>query len=131
MPRRTKSGVRMREWALGFEEFVDRVESDRLERTEAITAFETLLPYAMALGVATTWAKKFEGIYQEGYQPRWYGGPHMHGHFSTTSFEKSLSSSMGGVATSMAAAPRSSSSSGLGGGGFSGGGFGGGGGGSW
>ena len=131
MPRRTESGVRMREWALGFEEFVHRVEADRLERTEAITAFETLLPYAMALGVATTWAKKFEGIYTEGHQPGWYVGPHYHGHFSTTSFEKSLSSSMGAVATSMAAAPRSSGSSGLGGGGFSGGGFGGGGGGSW
>ena len=131
MPRRTAEGVRMREWALGFEEFVDRVESDRLERAEAVNAFEALLPYAMALGVASTWAKKFEGIYEEGRSPGWYVGPH-YGHvFSTRSFEKSLSTSMSSVATSMAAAPRSSSSSGLGGGGFSGGGFGGGGGGSW
>ncbi len=131
MPRRTAEGVRMREWAKGFEEFVGRVESDRLERVEAVTAFETLLPYAMALGVAETWAKKFEGIYAEGRQPGWYVGPHHGGMFSTRSFERSLSSSMGAVATSMAAAPRSSSSSGMGGGGFSGGGFGGGGGGSW
>ncbi|HUG63560.1 MAG TPA: DUF2207 domain-containing protein, partial [Methylomirabilota bacterium] len=79
MPRRTEKGVRTRDWALGFEEFVDRVESDRLERTEAITAFETLLPYAMALGVAATWAKKFEGIYEEGRSPGWYVGPHTGG----------------------------------------------------
>lgn len=130
MPRRTPAGVRMREWALGFEEFVDRVEADRLDRAEAVTAFERLLPYAMALGVAAKWAKQFEGIYEEGRGPTWYVAPH-HVLFSTYALEQSVSKSMSSVATSMAAAPRSSGSSGVGGGGFSGGGFGGGGGGSW
>lgn len=128
MPRRTAAGVEMRNWALGFEEFVDRVESDRLERAERRNVFETLLPYAMALGVSKTWAKRFENIYKE-QPPVWYGGPGFHGDFGTTRFEKSLSSSMGAVGSSMTASPRSSSGSG--GGGFSGGGGGGGGGGSW
>jgi uncharacterized membrane protein YgcG len=128
MPRRTRAGVKMRAWAKGFEEFVDRVEKDRLDAAEARNAFETLLPFAMALGISSKWARKFEGIYQEA-SPGWYVGPH-HGHmFTTTSFEQSLSSSMGSVGKQMAASPRSSSGSG--GGGSSGGGGGGGGGGSW
>ncbi len=128
MPRRTQAGVRMRKWALGFEEFVQRVEADRLERAEARNAFETLLPYAMALGVAAIWARKFEGIY-EAAGPAWYVGPYAARGFSTTAFESSLSSAMTDAASSMAQTPRSSGSSGSGG--FSGGGFGGGGGGSW
>ena len=94
--------------------------------------FETLLPYAMALGVAEKWAKQFEGIYATGGSPGWYvgGGPHNAG-FSTTAFHNSLQTSMTSAAQSMRTAPRSSGSSGSGGGGFSGGGGGGGGGGSW
>ena len=127
MPSRTEKGVALQAWARGFQEFVDRVESDRLERAEARNAFESLLPYAMALGVAATWARKFEGIYDEA-GPAWYVGPHMGGGFSTRGFESSLSSAMAATAKTMAESPRSSSS---GGGGFSGGGMGGGGGGSW
>jgi len=65
MPRRTRQGVQMRGWALGFEEFVDRVKSDRLEADRRRNVFESLLPYAMALGIATTWARRFEGIYEQ------------------------------------------------------------------
>jgi uncharacterized membrane protein len=129
MPRRTAAGVQLRGWALGFEEFVHRVEADRLERAEARNAFEALLPYAMALGVAAAWARKFEGIYEEG-GPGWYVGPYYAGGFSTTDFESSLSAVMSDAGKGMAQAPRSSGSSGVSGG-FSGGGFGGGGGGSW
>jgi len=32
MPRRTAAGVRARQWALGFQEFAQRVEKDRLDR---------------------------------------------------------------------------------------------------
>ncbi len=130
MPRRTAKGVRMRAWARGFEEFVDRVEKDRLEADRARNVFETLLPYAMALGVASAWARKFEGIYTAA-GPGWYVGSHPGMGFSTVHFERSLSSTMGRATQAMTAAPRSSGSSGAGGGGFSGGGGGGGGGGSW
>jgi uncharacterized membrane protein YgcG len=131
MPRRTRAGVKVAAWAKGFEEFVDRVESDRMERDAARDAFEKLLPYAMALGVATKWSRKFEGIYDQ-ESPRWYVGPGhgMHG-FSTVSLQSSLQGAMQSAGESMAARPRSSGSSGSGGGGFSGGGGGGGGGGSW
>ena len=118
----------MRAWAKGFEEFVSRVEKERLDAAEARNAFETLLPFAMALGISSKWARKFENIYTEA-SPGWYVGPHLGHTFSTIAFEQSLSSSMGSVGRQMMASPRSSSGSG--GGGFSGGGGGGGGGGSW
>ena len=117
MPRRTRKGVRMRSWALGFQEFVDRVERDRLDPQDARTIFETLLPFAMALGIASKWAKRFEGIYDQA-APAWYVGHGMSHGFSTRAFEESLSSSMSSVGRQMAASPRSSGS---GGGGFSGG----------
>ena len=70
MPRRTRRGVRAVSWARGFEEFADRVEQDRFERDAARDIFESLLPYAMALGVAPQWSRKFEGIYDE-ERPGW------------------------------------------------------------
>jgi uncharacterized membrane protein YgcG len=127
MPRRTRVGTRMRMWALGFQEFADRVEKHRLEQDDARTTFERLLPYAMALGVASKWAKKFEGIYEQD-APVWYVSTHHHHGFATHSFEQSLSGAMSRAGQSLATSPRSSGS---GGGGFSGGGGGGGGGGSW
>lgn len=130
MPRRTSTGVRARHWALGFQEYARRVERDQLERSAADprATFESLLPYAMALGVASAWARRYEGIY-ENEAPRWYVGHHTGRGFSTASFEQSLTSGMSRAGQSMAASPRSSSGSG--GGGSSGGGGGGGGGGSW
>lgn len=130
MPRRTGAGVRARHWALGFQEYARRVEADRLERAAADprSTFESLLPYAMALGVADAWARRFEGIY-ENEAPHWYVGQHAGRGFSTVSFENGLSSAMSRTGQSMTASPRSSSGSG--GGGSSGGGGGGGGGGSW
>lgn len=130
MPRRTKKGVAMREWAVGFEEFVDRVESSQLEADRARNVYETLLPYAMALGVAEQWSRRFEGIYAAA-GPSWYVGGDPATGFSTRSFSNSLTSAMAQTGQAMTSAPRSQGSSGSGGGGSSGGGGGGGGGGSW
>ncbi len=130
MPRRTARGVAVREWALGFEEFTERVEGERLERDRARNVFETLLPYAMALGIAAAWARRFEGIYTEA-GPAWFAGGDPARGFSTLAFERSLSTAMTRAGSAMTQAPRSQGSSGSGGGGFSGGGGGGGGGGSW
>lgn len=130
MPRRTKKGVGMREWAVGFEEFVDRVEASQLEADRARNVYETLLPYAMALGVAEQWSRQFEGIYAAA-GPSWYVGGDPSAGFSTRAFSHSLTSAMAQTGQAMTSAPRSQSSSGSGGGGFSGGGGGGGGGGSW
>jgi uncharacterized membrane protein YgcG len=135
MPCKTRRGVEAKAWALGFEEFVGRVESQKLEMDRRRNVFEGLLPYAMALGVADQWAREFEGIYATGETPGWYtGASPIHAGFTTAAFHKSLQGSLTQASQSMAASPRSSGSSGFssgGGGGFSGGGGGGGGGGSW
>ncbi|HKQ61085.1 MAG TPA: DUF2207 domain-containing protein, partial [Candidatus Polarisedimenticolaceae bacterium] len=106
MPRRTPRGVELREWALGFEEFVGRVEREKLEADRARNVFESLLPYAMALGVAAAWARRFEGIYAQA-APAWYVGPHPGVGFSTASFERSLSATMASTGETLTSAPRS------------------------
>ena len=127
MPARTVEGARALEGSLGFEEFLDRVESDRFDRIVKTPAmFEKFLPFAMALGVERNWAKAFEGIYAS--QPDWYVGTH-YGAFGPRVFAASLANLSSSASTAMTSAPRSSGGSGVGGGGFSGGGFGGGGGG--
>ena len=135
MPARTPSGVKALERTLGFEEFLSRVDGDRIRRMNLSSeTFEKLLPYAMALRVEEKWAKAFEGIYTE--PPQWYSGPHTHGPFTPRIFVSDLGGMTQKVGSTMASTPaRSSGSSGFsgggGGGGFSGGGFGGGGGGGW
>ena len=130
MPARTVAGTRMLEKILGFQEFLDRVESDRYRRM--ITSpemFEAYLPYAMALGVEAKWARAFEDIYTE--PPKWYVGNRPHS-FRTGLFVNELSAMTSRASTVMVSQPRSTGGSGFGGGGgggFSGGGFGGGGGG--
>lgn len=130
MPARTIAGVRMLEHIRGFEEFLDRVESDRFKRM--ITGpelFEKYLPYAMALEVEKKWAAAFEGLYRE--PPSWYVGTH-YATFHPTIFVADLGQMSARAGTVMQSAPRSSGGSGFGGGGgFSGGGFGGGGGGAF
>jgi len=128
MPRRTREGVKARSWGLGFEEFMNRTEGKALEGVSDLrNTFETLLPYAMALGIAAKLARRFDGIYAAG-GPTWYTGYPMGGGFSTLALQNSLASSMASATQALTASPRSSGS---GGGGFSGGGGGGGGGGSW
>ncbi len=130
MPARTVKGARVRELVLGFEEFLEKVESDRYRRM--ITSpemFERFLPYAMAFGVAEKWAKAFQDLYKE--PPSWYAGT-WHGGFTPVYFAQSMGRMSSVASTSLATGPRSSGGSGFGGGGgFSGGGFGGGGGGGW
>jgi hypothetical protein len=123
MPARTIAGARAREATLGFKEFLERVEEERMKKM--ITSpemFERFLPYAMAFGVADKWANAFEDIYRE--PPTWYVGGG--GQFSASSFSHSISSMSSAAGSSMSSSP---SSSGSGGGGSSGGGSGGGGGG--
>jgi uncharacterized membrane protein YgcG len=125
MPARTVQGTRGLESILGFQEFLSRVEADRLQRmVKTPEMFEKLLPFAMALGVEDNWARAFEGIYRE--PPQWYTGPP--GVFQARAFTGSLSRMSTQAAAVMASSPRSSSGSGFSGG-SSGGGFGGGGGG--
>ncbi len=132
MPARTVTGTRALEHALGFEEFLDRVEEDRFKRM--ITGpeqFERFLPFAMALGVEKKWAAAFADIYRE--PPQWYHGGDVRG-FHPSLFVAELNDMSTRSAAAMSSSPRSQGGSGFsggGGGGFSGGGFGGGGGGAF
>lgn len=126
-------GARTRVQVLGFQEFMNRVDADRLKRMPPDT-FEKYLPYAMALGVEHHWAKAFQGIIQN--PPTWYQGDWTT--FNTFYFVNSLGALSQQATSTFVSAPRASSSSSgwssggfSSGGGFSGGGFGGGGGGAF
>jgi len=114
-PKRTEEGARVLEHILGFEEYIKTAEKNRLQFQEKEQIFFEILPYAIALGHATIWAKAFEGLIEK--NPEWYnsnGGEV----FLPVNFINSFNSTMSsGVASS--------------GGGSVGGGSGGGGGGSW
>ncbi len=130
MPARTLSGARTYARVLGFENFLGRVESDRIERLEKTPElFEKFLPYAMALHVEKKWVQAFAGIAMQ--PPQWYQGPYGSG-FQAYILVNDLNYMSAQAGSVMASSPRSSSGgSGFGGGGSSGGGFGGGGGGAW
>ena len=134
MTAKTVKGGKVRVAVLGFQEFMNRVDGERLKLMPP-TTFEKFLPFAMALGVEHHWAQAFAGIVQSA--PSWYvgpgGGPYVGG-FNPIFFSSSMHNMASDMHQVFVSAPRASSSGsgfgggGSGGGGFSGGGFGGGGG---
>jgi uncharacterized membrane protein YgcG len=135
MPRKTAKGRRAFEQIKGVEEYIRRAAIEEIEAGARRAQFERLLPYAMALGLSTRWAKAFDGVYDQA--PAWFRAP-AGGAWSTLWMVHSLDHARSAMGESMTAQPRSSgggSSFGSGGsgfsGGFSGGGGGGGGGGAW
>jgi uncharacterized membrane protein YgcG len=135
MPCKTRKGRRAYEHILGLREFIERVDSQRLERMGGRNTenFERILPYAIVLGLSDQWAEMFGDIYEE--PPQWYTSRSYSSNFGTRILVRDLGHSMQTVGKTMTSRPASSGSGssgfGGGGGGFSGGGFGGGGGGSW
>ena len=120
----------------GFKMYLGTAEEKTLQfhNPPAMTpqVFETMLPYAMVLGVDKIWGNKFQNMLKNSslenqqYHSSWYvGSSMMHMNFANT-----LTSSLSQSIASSSTQP-SSSGSGSGGGGFSGGGGGGGGGGGW
>src|SRR5208282_1071200 len=135
MTAKTVTGARTRIAVLGFQEFMNRVDADRIKRMPPDT-FEKFLPYAMALGVEHHWAQAFDGIIKD--PPSWYVSPNGYLGFSPLFFSSSMHSMASDMHQVFVSAPRASSSGsgfggggGFSGGGFSGGGFGGGGGGAF
>jgi uncharacterized membrane protein YgcG len=136
MTAKTVTGARTRIAVLGFQEFMNRVDADRIKRMPPDT-FEKFLPYAMALGVEHHWAQAFDGIIKD--PPSWYVSPNGYVGFSPLFFSSSMNSMASDMHQVFTSAPRASSTGsgfgggggGFGGGGFSGGGFGGGGGGAF
>jgi uncharacterized membrane protein len=139
MPAKTAKGAGLARQCLGFQEFVTRVEKDRIARMakEDPALFERVLPYAVVLGCADEWAERFEGLLSE--PPAWYRSSSISpGRFNSRALVSNLGRSMHSMGSTLTSQPRQSSgfsagrgSSGFGGGGRSGGGFGGGGGRSW
>jgi uncharacterized membrane protein len=133
MTAKTVKGARTRIAVLGFQEFMNRVDAERL-KTMPPTTFEKFLPYAMALGVEHHWAQAFAGIVHD--PPSWYVAPGYNPGvaFNPMFFSSSMHSMANDMHQTFVSAPRASSGGsgwgggGGGGGGFSGGGFGGGGG---
>jgi uncharacterized membrane protein YgcG len=135
MTAKTVAGARTRVAVLGFEEFMNRVDADRIKRMPPDT-FEKFLPYAMAFGVEQHWAQAFAGIVKDA--PSWYVSPNGYTGFTPLYFSSAMHSMASDMHQVFVSAPRASSGGsgfssggGFSGGGFSGGGFGGGGGGAF
>ncbi len=126
----TQKGLFVIKKILGFREFLQLTEKDKLEALNAPALqpelFEKFLPYAMVLGVEEKWAKKFEGIYHT--IPNWYEDASAIG-FNSLLLAQSLREFNGSCGQAFSA-PMPKMSSGFSKG-FSGGGSGGGGGRSW
>ncbi|KKQ27435.1 MAG: hypothetical protein US42_C0009G0025 [Candidatus Magasanikbacteria bacterium GW2011_GWC2_37_14] len=128
MPARTVKGTEVKDYLLGFKNYLTVAEKDRLEFHNApeknAETFEKFLPFAIALGVEKVWAKQFADIYTN--NPSWYdGGNQVFSSMLLVSSMSDFSSATTGMMTQA-----SNGGSGFGGGGVGGGG-GGGGGGSW
>jgi len=129
----------------GLKRYLTVAEEDRMNMLGSPEMspqhYETLLPYAVALGVEKPWSKAFQTWLAAAaaagvatavayHGPRWYRGDG----FRADRIGDQMSSLAGDLSSSMTAAmpaPKSSSSGFSSGGGFSGGGGGGGGGGGW
>ena len=97
MPSRSVVGARAREAALGFKEFLGRVDT-----MPSVELFERYLPYAIAFGVQNSWARAFENVYVTA--PDWYTGP-MGGAFSASTFGHRISDLCISAASSMSSRP--------------------------
>jgi len=135
----TPLGRKLMDGIEGLRTYLTLAEKDRMNMAGAPTMspqhFETLLPYAVALGVEKPWSRAFEtwlataaaGVAAASYAPGWYSGNYSNFGDRIGGF----SSSMASTIASTIPAPKSSSSSSGFSGGSSGGGGGGGGGGGW
>lgn len=128
--RRTQFGAEAKRYGMGLKEFLGSQERQLTFQEEKYFLFEKLLPYAIVFGVATVWAKRFEGMTK--YRPDWYESAG-HDTFTPALLVNNLNHNLSSIQQSYSMTSSTSSSgfsSGFGGG-SSGGGFSGGGGGSW
>ncbi len=142
----TVQGRKIMDQIDGFKMYLNTAEKNRLnfvgEPQMTVVRFESILPFAIALGVEKPWSERFAGELARNavpdaangsYSPVWYRGSDWSS--SSSGFSNSVAAISTGMSAAMISAqPTSSSSSGFsggGGGGGSGGGGGGGGGGGW
>lgn len=129
----SKEKLRKKSLIDGFKMYMGAAENEQLKfhNPPQMTpqVFETLLPFAMVMGVDQIWGQKFDELLKRTateYNNTWYYGGVMNHYAFANTLNSSLTQSIQSASTKP-----SSSSSGSGGGGFSGGGGGGGGGGGW
>jgi hypothetical protein len=138
MKRPTMRGRQLLDEMLGFKDYLEVAEEEEMnlrnppQKTPEL--FESLLPFALALGVDQQWSERFANLLASirqpdgsSYNPSWYDGKWNSSNL--TKATNSLSSGLNSAVRSSVTPP--GSSSGGGGGGSSGGGGGGGGGGGW
>src|SRR6516225_892102 len=122
----------------GLKLFLGVAEADRLrllnppDFTPAL--YETLLPYAIALGVEMVWSRRFAAALaaaQTEYQPDWYDGSNTWSGCDISDFSSGLGTGLATAISAAATAPSSSDGSSGGSDGGSGDGGGGGGGSGW
>ena len=122
--RRTAYAEEKLSQIMGYREFIDKAEKDRLERLsgEDPEFFYHVLPYAMAFGLERRWTEAFSGITVP--PASWYHGSRALDAYALSSFSRHLASAS--ARTSGPAGGRGArtfrGSSGFSGGGFSGGG---------
>jgi uncharacterized membrane protein YgcG len=133
----TEEGRRVTDQIEGFKEYLSVAEEDRLEYLnppeKTPELFERFLPYAIALDVENSWAKRFTGVLAAAgvgaAVASWYSGD-SHSTSDIVSFTDRLGDNLSNTISAAATPPGSSGGSdGGGGGGSSGGGSSGGGGG--
>ncbi|MGQ0794054.1 MAG: DUF2207 domain-containing protein [Deltaproteobacteria bacterium] len=132
MPKKTKKGSLLKAQLLGFREFIERAEHDRIERLakDDPTLFGRVLPFALVFELEEKWAGAFADIYKT--PPSWFSSSRYGNSFSSSAFASDIGRSLGAINRTLSSSPSKSRSGGSGSsGGRSGGGFGGGGGGSW
>ncbi|NEK19574.1 DUF2207 domain-containing protein, partial [Rhizobium leguminosarum] len=119
----TPLGAKMMDGIDGLRQYLTLAEKDRMNTAGAPEMsprhFETLLPYAVALGVEKPWSRTFETWLAAAaagaaaaYAPAWYSGNFNSGSFSDRigGFSSSMAST---IASTIPAPPPSSSSSGF------------------
>ncbi len=144
MPRRTEAGVQTLAEIEGLVQYLSVAEQHRLEAlyppADTIERFELLLPYALALDTAETWADRFDAYLQKISMPpprsiafaaANRGWPRTFNRTMRSMGRIYSASAINPAARQPGSGPRSFGGSGRGGGGFSGGGRGGGGGRGW
>ncbi|MEJ2256797.1 MAG: DUF2207 domain-containing protein, partial [Woeseiaceae bacterium] len=124
MRRPTLRGRKVLDEVVGFSDYLEIAEKDEMnlrnppEKTPRL--FESLLPYALALGVEQEWSEKFAKVLAairnpdgSGWQPGWY-----HGSFNTSNLAYSTNSMTSGLSSAVKSSvnPPGSSSGGGGGG---------------
>ncbi|MEZ4357967.1 MAG: DUF2207 domain-containing protein [Eubacteriales bacterium] len=139
--KRTEKGNRWYGQILGFKNFIELAEKDRLEMLvkENPEYFYHVLPYAYVMGVSDKWAKQFDAIGNVPANPGWYTGDALMFRnillFTYINNSFARASALRAASVGGNAARGSGGFGGFGGGfsggGFGGGGFGGGGGGRW